>query len=55
MYFIDLKCTCKWLVDLGVECSARLIRFSASNGPARFDGKFVQGGGGVVRAMIKVS
>ena len=52
MYFIDLKCTCKWLV--GVECSARLIRFSASNGPARFDGKFVQGGG-VVRAMIKVS
>ena len=48
MYFVDLKRTHEWVVDFGVECSARSIRFAASNKPAGFDGKlwFLSGGGG---------
>ena len=42
-------------MGFGVECSTQLIRFSASNEPAGFDGKLwsLSGGGG--EAMMKMS
>ena len=41
----------EWVMDFGVECNARLIRFSVSNEPVGFDEKLwslSRGRGGVL-------